>query len=253
MSKVIAIAGKGGTGKTTVSALLIRYLKNSNKRPILAVDADPDSNLPDALGMTGDITLSTIGGARQDFFDTKGDVPAGMPKEAFLELKLSQALVESKDVDLLIMGRPEGTGCYCYINNVLRKHLDLLGNNYPFVIIDNEAGLEHLSRRTEQNIDTMVIVSDYSHNGLRAATRVKDLSEEMKLDIKSYNLIINNTPSSISPQFQKEIEDIGINLLGFIPHDEQVPVFDIQNKPVTELPDESSVITAFNSIAEKLF
>ena len=253
MSKVIAIAGKGGTGKTTVSALLIRYLKKSNKRPILAVDADPDSNLPDALGMAGDKTLSTIGGARQDFFDTKGDVPAGMPKEAYLELKLSQALVESKDVDLLVMGRPEGTGCYCYINNVLRKHLDLLGNNYPFVIIDNEAGLEHLSRRTEQNIDTMVIVSDYSYNGLRAATRVKDLAEEMKLDIKSYTLIINNTPSRVSPQFQKEIEDTGIDILGFIPHDEQIPIFDIDNKAVTELPESSPVIAALNAIAEKLF
>jgi CO dehydrogenase maturation factor len=253
LSKVIAIAGKGGTGKTTVSALLISYLEKHNKTPVLAVDADPDSNLPEALGMSGEKTLSTVGSTRQEFFDTKGDLPAGMPKEAFLELKLSQALVESKNIDLLVMGRPEGSGCYCYINNVLRKHLDLLGNNYPFVIIDNEAGLEHLSRRTEQNIDTMIIVSDYSHNGLRAATRVKDLAEEMKLDIKSYNLIINNTPATVSPQFKKEIEDTGITLLGFIPHDEQVPIFDIENKPVTDLPDTLSVVSAFNTIAEKLF
>ena len=253
MSKVIAVAGKGGTGKTTVSALLISYLKKHNKTPLLAVDADPDSNLPEALGMVGDKTLSTVGSTRQEFFDTKGDVPAGMPKEAYLELKLSQALVESKSIDLLVMGRPEGSGCYCYINNVLRKHLDLLGKNYPYVIIDNEAGLEHLSRRTEQNIDTMLIVSDYSHNGLRAATRVKDLAEEMKLDIKSYNLIINNTPAAVSPQFQKEIEESGINFLGFIPHDEQVPTFDIENKPVTDLPDLSPVVTAFKTIAEKLF
>ena len=253
MSQVIAIAGKGGTGKTTISALFVRYLKQLNKTPIFAVDADPDSNLPEALGMAGDKTLSTIGGARQDFFDTKGDVPAGMPKEAFLELKLSQALVESKDVDLLVMGRPEGSGCYCYINNVLRKHLDLLGNNYPFVIIDNEAGLEHLSRRTEQNIDTMVIVSDYSHNGLRAASRVKDLAEEMKLDIESYNLIINNTPDVVSPQFQKEIEETGIRLLGFIPHDGQIPTYDIENKPITDLPETSPVVSAFSTIAEKLF
>jgi CO dehydrogenase maturation factor len=253
LSRVIAVAGKGGTGKTTTSALLIRYLNNCGKTPILAVDADPDSNLPEALGMAGDKTLSTVGGTRQEFFDTKGDVPAGMPKEAYLELKLSQALVESKSIDLLVMGRPEGSGCYCYINNVLRKHLDLLGNNYPYVIIDNEAGLEHLSRRTEQNIDTMIIVSDYSHNGLRAATRVKDLAEEMKLDIKSFNLIINNTPPTVSPQFQKEIEDTAITLLGFIPHSEEVPIFDIENKPVTDLPDTSPVVSAFNTIAEKLF
>jgi len=253
LSQVIAIAGKGGTGKTTISALLVRYLVNSGKTPVFAVDADPDSNLPEALGMSGDKTLSTIGGARQDFFDSKGDVPAGMPKEAFLELKLSQALVESKNVDLLVMGRPEGSGCYCYINNVLRKHLDMLGNNYPFVVIDNEAGLEHLSRRTEQNIDTMVIVSDYSHNGLRAATRVKDLAEEMKLDIKSYNLIINNTPEEVSPQFQIEVEATGISLLGFVPHDSQIPTYDIENKPITDLPEASPVISAFSSIAEKIF
>ncbi len=162
MSKVVAIAGKGGTGKTTVAALLIRYLLRTGKVPVLAVDADADTNLPDALGIAAGKTIGTIGKAREQFFQQKGEVPAGMPKEAYLELKLNQVLVETKDIDLLVMGRPEGAGCYCYINNVLRKYLDVLGKNYPFVIVDNEAGLEHLSRRTTQDVHHLLMVSEYS-------------------------------------------------------------------------------------------
>ena len=143
MSNVIAIAGKGGTGKTTVAGLLIRQLVKNNKGPILAVDADPDTNLPAALDMCAEKTLATIGSTREDFFINRDQVPAGVPKETWLEMQLAQALVESKDIDLMVMGRPEGPGCYCYINNMLRKYLETLGKNYPYVVIDNEAGLEH--------------------------------------------------------------------------------------------------------------
>ena len=253
MSKVIAIAGKGGTGKTTVASLLIRYLKKKHLTPILAVDADADSNLPQALGMDGDKTIGTIGGARQDFFDNKGEFPVGMPKEVFLELKLSQALIESKDVDLLVMGRPEGQGCYCYINNVLRNHLEVLGKNYPYVIIDNEAGLEHLSRRTAQDIDCLIVVSDYSLNGLRAAVRIKDLSMEMKLHVNAYYLILNCSPETVSPRFSEEVDKTGIHLLGVVPEDKVVPEYDIEKKPLVQLPDTSSVVVSINHIAEKIF
>lgn len=253
MSTVVAIAGKGGTGKTTIASLLIRYLTKNGKRPVLAVDADPDSNLPDALGITGEKSLGTIGRTRQRFFDSKGEVPPGMPKETLLELKLHEVLVESKDIDLLIMGRPEGAGCYCFINNVLRKHLEVLGKNYPYVVIDNEAGLEHLSRRTAQDIDYLVIVSDYSLNGLRAAVRIKELAEEMQLNVKLVYLIINDVPDSISPQFIQEVEKTGLVLLGYVPEDSTVPQYDIEKKPLIELSDSSIAVTAVDQIAQKIF
>jgi CO dehydrogenase maturation factor len=249
----VAIAGKGGTGKTTVCGLLIRYLNQHGKTPLLAVDADADSNLPEALGLAGAKTLGTIGRARQNFFDSKGDIPAGMPKEAYLDLKLNEVIIESKDIDLLVMGRPEGSGCYCYINNILRKHLEVLGKNYPYVIIDNEAGLEHLSRRTTQDIDFLIVVSDYSLNGLRAAVRVKELAEEMKLDVKAVYLIVNNAPESISPQFAEEVKKTGLQLLGFVPTDSIVPQYDIEKKPLIGLPESSPVVVAMDRIARKVF
>ncbi|MCP4714125.1 MAG: AAA family ATPase [Deltaproteobacteria bacterium] len=252
MSKVIAVAGKGGTGKTTMCALLVRYLVRTGKHPVLAVDADADANFADALGMATDKSIATIGKARQEFFDSKGDVPAGMPKEAYLELMLSQSLIESADIDLLVMGRPEGSGCYCYINNVLRKHLELLGKNYPYVVIDNEAGLEHLSRRTTQKIDFLLLVSDYSLNGLRAAERVRDLAREMKLQIGASGLLVNNTPESIDESFHNKIESTAIPFLGFLPADGSVPAYDIQHKPVLDLPETAPIVTAFNKPAKDI-
>ena len=252
MSTVIAIAGKGGTGKTTVAGLIIRYLKLSGNTPILAVDADADSNLPQALGMGGEKSIGTVGKARQDFFASKGDVPAGMPKEAYLELKLNQVLVESPHIDLLVMGRPEGAGCYCYINNVLRKYLELLGKNYPYVVIDNEAGLEHLSRRTAQHIDFLVVVSDYSLNGLRAAARIRELSEELALDIKQRFLVINRVPGDIDPSFKKKAHETRLDLLGMIPADTIIGEYDLEGSPVINLPEESRAVKAVGDFMEKL-
>lgn len=250
MSKVIAIAGKGGTGKTTFAALLIRYLLKQGIAPILAVDADADSNLPAALGINTDKSIGTIGQTREEFFVRKGNVPSGMPKEAYLELKLNQVLVETKDIDLLVMGQPEGAGCYCYINNVLRKYLDMLGKNYPVVIIDNEAGLEHLSRRTTQDVDMLFLVSDYSLNGLRAAYRIKKLTEELKLRIGKLYLIINDAPQLLSSQFIREIEKTGLSLIGLVPHDELVAQYDIEGRAIFELPDESAAVSALHRIAD---
>ena len=252
MSTVIAIAGKGGTGKTTISGLIIRYLKRSGHTPILAVDADADSNLPQALGLTDDMTIGTIGKARQDFFTSKGDVPPGMPKEAYLELKLNEVVVESDDVDLLVMGRPEGAGCYCYINNFLRSYLESLGENYPFVVIDNEAGLEHLSRRTAQQIDYLIVVSDYSLNGLRAAGRIRELSEELDVEIGQQFLLINRVPGEPDQSFTKKAEEQGVTILGVIPADDTIYKSDLAGKPVVDLPDESKAVKAFNEVMKHI-
>jgi len=252
VSKVIAIAGKGGTGKTTVAGLLIRCLVKSGKRPVLAVDADPDTNLPAALGMCAEKTLATIGGTREDFFAHRDQVPAGMPKEAWLEMQLAQALVESRDIDLMVMGRPEGPGCYCYINNMLRKYLESLGKNYPFVIIDNEAGLEHLSRRTAQAIDSLVLVSDYSLNGLRAAERGRDLAAEMKLQVGRVLLLLNRAPAELSAQFACALEATGIELAGRVPLDPLLPEFEIAGRTIMELPDDSAAVRAMQQIAASI-
>jgi len=253
MGKVIAITGKGGTGKTTMAGLLIRHLLQSGRRPILAVDADPDSNLPETLGIAPDKTISTVGRAREDFFAIRGAVPAGMPKEAYLELKLHEILIETKDIDLLIMGRPEGAGCYCYVNNVLRHYLEMLAKNYPYVIIDNEAGLEHLSRRTAQQVDALLIVSDYSLNGLRAATRIRDLAADMQLSIGALYLVINNAPPELDQRFAQEVAATGIELLGAVPQDSQVPQYDIERRPLLALGSTSPAAAAVDRIAARLF
>jgi CO dehydrogenase maturation factor len=253
MSFVTAVTGKGGTGKTTVAGLFVRYLVHSSMRPVLAVDADPDANLPEALGFVSAEGLKTIGRTRQEFFDNKGDVPAGMPKEAYLELMLNQTLMESRDIDLLVMGRPEGPGCYCYINNILRKHLEVLAKNYPYVVIDNEAGLEHLSRRTARHIDSLVIVSDYSLNGLRAARRIRELAGEMKLDVRDIGLVVNDAPSEPSSEFMRQASIEGVRFLGIVPHDDLIPQYDIDQKTLLELPDEAPVCSAANAIAAKVF
>ncbi len=250
MSKIIAVAGKGGTGKTTVAALLMRYLLKCGKRPILAVDADADANLADALGLSASRSLSTIGRAREDFFQSKGEVPAGMPKESYLELKLNEVVVESKDIDLLVMGRPEGSGCYCFINNILRKYLEALGKNYPFVVIDNEAGLEHLSRRTTDAVDCLVIVSDYSLNGLKAAGRIRQLALELQLKVKRFYLVVNNAPPEPSELFLREMEKLGLEVLGFVPCDSLVPQYDIEGKRLLDLPDTAPAAAAVAECAK---
>ena len=252
MSTVIAIAGKGGTGKTTISGLIVRYLKKTGKTPVLAVDADADSNLPQALGMADNKTIGTIGKARQDFFTSKGNVPPGMPKEAYLELKLNEVVVETDEVDLLVMGRPEGAGCYCYINNVLRSYLESLGKNYPFVVIDNEAGLEHLSRRTAQHIDFLIVVSDYSLNGLRAAGRIRELSKELDVEIGQQFLLINRVPGEPDEAFTKKAEEQGVKILGIVPADDTIYKSDLAGMPVVDLPDESKAVKAFNDLMKQI-
>ena len=188
MAKVIAVAGKGGTGKTTISSIIMRSLIEAGKTPVLGVDADPNSNLNILLGVEGE---KSIGIFREEALEDIKSLPPGMTKESFLELKMQKVISEHEGFDLLSMGRPEGPGCYCYVNNILRKYMDILGSNYKYIVIDNEAGMEHLSRRTAASIDYLFLISDPTPRGLQAALRIRELSKELKLEVKNIYLIIN--------------------------------------------------------------
>ncbi len=250
MGKVIAMAGKGGTGKTTLSALIIRYLKEKGMGPILAVDADPSSNLADALGLA---VKQSLGTAREDFFETKGKLPPGMTKETYLEMKLHEILVESRGLDLLVMGRPEGPGCYCYANNILRHHLDVLVRNYPYTVMDNEAGMEHLSRRTTQGVDYLVFLSDYSIKGIRTVGKIRELIDELKLSVKEKHLVVDRAPEDLDPGFSREIETQALDLLGTVPVDSYITEYELKGKPLLGLPDESPAVRRVAGMMDKMF
>lgn len=244
----IAVAGKGGTGKTTLCSLIIRQLIKAGKKPVFAVDADANANLNEALGMEIEGSIADI---LVRINNNLEPLPAGMTKDQFVEYKVHQSLSEGDNVDLLVMGGPEGAGCYCYANNLLRGFVAELSKNYPYMVMDNEAGLEHLSRRTTQNIDVLFITSDASARGIRSAGRVRELVENLKLDIKRMYLVISRAnPDNLDP-LVPEIEKTGLELIGTIPADEQVMEFDLLGKPLIDLPDDSPVVAAVDKILKK--
>jgi len=230
----IAVAGKGGSGKTTVASLVIRYLLKNGKGPILAVDADPNANLGESLGLS---VRQTIGSIIATFNQEKINIPAGMTKEAYLEFKLNDAMVESEGLDLVTMGRGEGADCYCYPNLLLRKFMDNLSGNYAYMVMDNEAGMEHLSRRTTQNIDELLLIANHSVKGVRTIARLKELVAELKLVVKRESVIINLVPDKIDPLISEELDKLGIEPTAIIPLDEMVAEYDLKMKPLTSLPD----------------
>jgi CO dehydrogenase maturation factor len=245
----IAVAGKGGTGKTSIASLVIRYILKNNLGTVLAVDADPNSNLAENLGLE---VRQTIGRILNDFQGEKLNIPAGMTKEAYLEYQLNGAITESKGIDLITMGRGEGPECYCYPNVVIRKLIDDWSKNYGFVVMDNEAGMEHLSRRTTQNINEMLLVSDHSIKGLRAIARMRDLIKELKLVIARESIIINMVPGKVDPLVEKEMERLGITPAALIPADEEIMQYDLEQKPLFQLPDNSKAVTAVNELMSRL-
>lgn len=249
MTQTIAFAGKGGTGKTTTAALFVKNLISNGKSPILAIDADPNSNLGEALGSEVE---TTIGTAREEFFGERAEIPSGMPKEAYIEMKLNSTLIEEKDYDLMVMGRQEGKGCYCYLNNVLRHFIETTAGNYPLTIIDNEAGMEHLSRLTTRHIDDLVIVSDYSIKGLRAAKRIIELVGELDLTVHRKHLVVTRAPDQVDSVFEEYINDLDLNFLGYIPDDEDVRHFDLHQKSFLELPDQSGAVKKVSEILQGL-
>jgi len=249
MSFSIAVAGKGGSGKTSVASLIIRYLGRNGSGPVLAIDADPNANLGESLGL--DIK-KTIGSIIASFHDEKINIPPGMTKEAYLEYKLNEIIVERKGLDLVTMGRGEGPDCYCYPNLILRKFTDALAGNYAYVVMDNEAGMEHLSRRTTQNVDALLIISDHSVKGVRTIARIKDLVSELKLVVKKQWVVINFVPTELDHAVSEELTRLGIVPAAIIPLDDELRECDLRQKSLLDLPDSSKAVRAVSDLMAKL-
>ena len=242
MGYTIAIAGKGGTGKTTVAALIVRIIKEKKLGSILAVDADPNSNLSEALGIE---LKETIGGILDDIASHPEKVPAGMSKDRFIEYRIQTAIQEGDGFDLLTMGRPEGPGCYCYVNNVLRNIMAKLIKDYGYIVIDNEAGLEHLSRRTTRSADALVVVSDATPVGLRAAKRIGDLAKELDIKTKKEVLIINFNNKEIE---KEKIRNLNLEYLGSVPRDSEIEKISSNGVALMKLDDSATSIRALKKI-----
>jgi len=234
----VGLAGKGGTGKTTVAGLLIKYLVEKGKVPVLAVDADANSNLNEVLGLAVE---ETLGDAREEM---KKGVATGMTKDVFMEMKLEQAVVESKDFDLIVMGRPEGAGCYCAANTLLTNYLDRLINNYAYVVMDNEAGMEHISRLTTNNVNLLLVVSDSTRRGIQAAARIYELTQELGLKIDQKCLIVNLAKDGQEEEIRKRAKEFGLEVSGIMPEDPLVRQYDLEGKPTTQLSRESRALQA---------
>lgn len=249
MTTTIAVAGKGGTGKTTVAALLIYKL--SRKGSVLAIDADPSCNLNLALGLP---QVETIGGVREEMLAEvrTGRFPPGVAKQDYLELRLREALVESEKVDLLAMGRPEGPGCYCAANSMLRSSIDRLAQAYDYVVIDNEAGMEHISRQTTRDVDVLIILTDATMRGVTTARRMKELIGELRTSVGRTALVVNRAGNGLHPQLTKAIAEAGLEVVATIPEDPNLAELEVRGEPVIRLPEHSPLPQAIETIMAKL-
>jgi CO dehydrogenase maturation factor len=243
----IALAGKGGTGKTTIAGMLIKYLIKQNKTPILAVDADCNANLNEVLGVE---ISGTLGSAREEM--KKGDVPSGMTKDVFMEMKLEEAVVEADGFDLIVMGQPEGPGCYCAANTLLTNYLERLSGNYPYIVMDNEAGMEHISRLTTNNVNILLIVSDSSRRGLQAAIRIDELARCLKIVVDKSYMVINQAREALSQKAMEMIEKANLELIGTIPEDDLIYDYDFKGRPTIEMPEDSKSVKAAFEIFDKI-
>ncbi len=252
----IALAGKGGSGKTTMAGLITDYLLQKGKKPVLAVDADPNSNLNEILGVKHNRTvISTV----DEVMGEKEKLPAGITKKRYLEFHLQDALIESEGFDLLVMGRTEGPGCYCRANDLLRSFMEKLRENYQYIIMDNEAGMEHLSRRTTRNVDVLLIVANPTAVSLRSAERIYEMSRKLSLNIKKTYLVINEAGINLLagnakidlPPTEGSAAD-GWKLAGKVPYDEELLKASINGSSIFNLPQTSLAKKAVSAIMENL-
>ena len=243
----IALAGKGGCGKTTLAGMLVRYLVSNSKTPVLAVDADCNANLNEVLGLE---VKDTLGNAREDM--KKGDVPSGMTKDIFMEMKLEEAVAEAQGFDLIVMGQPEGAGCYCAANTLLTNFLERLQDNYPFIVMDNEAGMEHISRLTTKSVDVLLIVSDPSRRGLQAAVRINELAKCLNIGVGKSYVVINMAKEAPSQKAIQMIEDARLELIGTVPDDDLIYEYDFEGLPTFDIPEDSKSVRAAFDIFNKI-
>jgi CO dehydrogenase maturation factor len=249
MTFTIAVAGKGGVGKSTLSALLVRFLAERSGKVVLAVDADPNANLGEKLGVNVE---KTIGDLREDLLKRADEIPSSTSKQEFVRYQIQLAMVEGTSFDLLTMGRPEGPGCYCYINNILRMFLDTVMADYPYVVIDNEAGMEHLSRRTTRMVNLLVVVSDSTKLGIETATKLLNLAREMKIEMGRTMLIMNRVQGEIHPVVKRLIEKSGFDDVVNVPFDAKVEALSFSGEPLTKLDPSSAMYRTLLDVAKSL-
>jgi CO dehydrogenase maturation factor len=252
MPHTIAVAGKGGVGKTTTCGMLIDYLCKKQRGPVLVVDADANSNLNEVLGVEVETSLGQI---REEMAqaELKGTIPKGMTKADYAEFKFNSALIEEDDFDMLVMGRTQGKGCYCFVNGVLKTQVDKYAKNYQYIVMDNEAGLEHVARGTLPHVDTMLLISDCSRRGIQAVARLAEMIEEMELKPTQMGLIVNRAPGGkLDAGILEEIEKHGLTLFGVLPHDEEIYRCDCAGEPSAKLPASNSVKQALSQVLQSI-
>lgn len=247
---VVSISGKGGSGKTTLCALLLKTLIRSAHNSILVVDADPATNLPEVLGIEIGKTVGMVASELRKKIDT-GAVSVGRSKADLLETWVFSTLVETPEFDLLPMGRTEGEGCYCYVNSLLTRILDVLTKNYDMTLMDMEAGLEHLSRRTDRNVNILLIVTDPSKMGFETAKRIRDLVKEVHIKVKKIYLIGNQFPETMENLLVEHSQDIGVDYGGMLPADAMISRYNLEGKPLLAMPWDNPAVKAAQSIAQR--
>jgi CO dehydrogenase maturation factor len=261
MTTTIALAGKGGVGKTTIATLIVKYLARTQPGAILAIDADPSSNLNMTLGLpldwtVGDIRENMLEQVKQSLTAggaAMGALPGGVTKHDYLDHQIRTSLAEGSHFDLIAMGRSEGQGCYCAVNHNLREVIDEISKNYRYVVIDNEAGMEHLSRRTTRDVQVLLIVTDPTQRGITAAERIATFRHELDIHIERAYLILNGlTSDTIPAPLQAKIDTLDIPLLGSVPRNDQMAEFEFNGRPLIELEDESPVYRAVAAMMQQV-